>query len=140
MTPYEYAMAVHGAMPTGPAQAAVRARHLGPKNLLKGVTWTDNYYIDASGNVKPDTGSMYSDYIPVTVGASYKLTGTQVHSASANKRIHGYKDNKGWTQQVTYKGVTPGPFEVAWTVPSGVAYIRISCRDTDEGLCLTEEG
>ena len=138
MTPYEYAMAVHGAMPTGLMQAAVRS-HKAVKNLLQGVTWTDGYYIAAGGAVTADTGSMYSDYIPVTVGSSYKLTGTQVHNVSANKRIHGYKDTKAWKQQITYKGVTPGPFEVAWTVPSGVAYIRISCRDTDEKLCLTEE-
>ena len=104
----------------------------GSVNMLNTAT-QESGYINASGEVVTDGGiSQHSALIPVTVGNQYTFSG--VTSGVGNKRVHGYNSNGVWVQQLdfAYTASVGEAYSVTVTIPSGIAYMKVSYMDLDK--------
>jgi len=112
------------------------------KNLFNPDETTDGKYIGSSGSIGDDASSMISEYIPVTVGEKYSWSFTTNFSqgsgyANGNRRMHGYKSDGTWKQQIAYINVTDSVatrHTITGTIPSDVAFVRLSEKLTDENI------
>lgn len=112
------------------------------KNLFNPDETTDGKYIGSSGSIGDDASSVISEYIPVTVGEKYTWSFVTNYSqgssyANGNRRMHGYKSDGTWKQQLTYYNVTGSEaqqYTLTATIPSGVAFVRLSEKITDENI------
>ena len=79
-------------------------------------------YLDSSGAVVADSGSMVSDYIPVTAGnvvKTYYMSGSNVYAANMGT-VCGYNASKEFVSG------TRSTYVNTLTVPSGVSYLRFN--------------
>ena len=79
--------------------------------------------IDENGNEVANASINRTDYIPVT-GATGTLKMTI--ASGYNIRIHGYNSSKAWVEQIKVISTTGADVFDTFTIPSGIAYIRIS--------------
>ena len=95
-------------------------------NFPNNLEWTQDYAIDASGNLMSTDGAAYSSLIPAnaeTIGHLYEVS----ISTGRTLRIHGYDTNGNWVSQLTWKQtLSMGRYIVYANVPDNVKYIRIS--------------
>lgn len=114
-------------------------------NLLNTATNITGYFINSSGVINKDNGtpvSQYTDLIPVETGKNYTLSLISNRSSSGNNRVHGYDSNGNWVQEINHATPTTGPdvpFTLTGTIPSGIAYVRISYGINDVEA-MYEEG
>ena len=112
------------------------------KNLYNPETVTTSAYINASGTITPITGSgdeikCYSDLIPVTAGPITYSGTTDVTAPTWARRLHGYDASGNWVQQLGNtqpNGTSVVDFTINATVPSNVAYVRISGLTNDTNV------
>ena len=101
-------------------------------NLFNKSTCIQGYYLDGSGNPKPDAPSEYSELIPVEAGKTYTISGICTTEKDGNKRFHAYNSAGKWLRQQAYYSAKAGkPYSSTFTIPNDVAYIRISVRIAD---------
>ena len=93
------------------------------------ITWdveSDGKYIGADGSIGQSSSFHYSDLLPVTQG-EYRYTFTASGFATnRNTRIHGYNSSGEWVEQLAYESTQNGTYNIDFTVPVGISYIRIS--------------
>jgi hypothetical protein len=123
------------------ADGTVETINVHGKNLLNQAT-EEIGYIDSSGNVI-DTGaaglvSRHSALIPVTVSNTYVFSGKTADAIGTyNKRVHGYDSNGTWVQQISFtQAQQNSDYSVIATVPTGVAYIKLSYNGSDTEVQL----
>ena len=112
------------------------------KNLFNPENVTNGKYIGSSGSIGDDASSEITGLIPVTVGEKYSWSFTTNFSQGAgyvhgNRRMHGYKSDGTWEQQIAYLNVTDSVatrHTITGTIPSGVAFVRLSEKKTDEEI------
>lgn len=106
------------------------------KNLLDDSKNTNNYYINASGNITPGENFAYTTLIPVEQ-TIYTFSSIQTAlNLTNNKRIHGYDKNGNWIEQITYSTITTGntsqDYSITFTINnSNIKYVRISYFKSD---------
>lgn len=104
-------------------------------NLHDSSTDTAGYYISANGTITASVSYSYSALIPVTEGQKYIFRGHNSRDASESKRLHGYDSSGNWVRQIGYVNAPAlGDYSLVETIPTGIAYIRISFRTTDTGI------
>lgn len=107
------------------------------KNLLNSATNVEGSYISATGVITADNStppkSQYTDLIPVVAGEKYTWSLISNRATSGNNRCHGYDANGDWAQQVAFDSSGAGgeAFTLTATIPSGVAFVRLSYGATD---------
>lgn len=111
------------------------------KNLANPDTNIQGYYISASGVMTAQAGDWYTDLIPVSQGDHIYVSGYHNQTDNGNKRLHGYKPDGTWKQQLTFaavpaKSTLPAYYACDATVPAGVSYIRFSYRMQDTDVML----
>lgn len=111
------------------------------KNLANPNTNIQGYYISANGAVTAQAGDWYTDLIPVSQGDHIYVSGYHNQTDNGNKRLHGYKLDGTWKQQLTFaavpaKSTLPAYYACDATVPAGVAYVRFSYRMQDTDVML----
>ena len=111
------------------------------KNLYNPATRVDGYYINSSCVEVAKDVCAISDYISVVPGESYVWSGISGETGSNNKRVVGYSESKTSPQVVNSVAVSGAnvPYENSFTVPSGVAFIRLSFNISD-GEIMVEHG
>lgn len=100
------------------------------KNLFNGNRISG--YISDDGTEGIDNNSFHSDYIPVAQGEQYTYSCLASITSTFNRRVQGYDANKQWKVMID-KNATNGAGNktCAFTVPDGVAYIRIQFYGND---------
>ena len=99
----------------------------GGKNIFNINDVVDGYYISASGVVTAESGDAYSNKIAVEEGEAYTLSFMKNEATSHNYRIHGYDSSENWVSQLDYiSASTAESRNRTFTIPNGVAYIKIS--------------
>ena len=111
------------------------------KNLYNPATRVDGYYINSSCVEVAKDVCAISDYISVVPGESYVWSGISGETGSNNKRVVGYSESKTSPRVVNSVAVSGAnvPYENSFTVPSGVAFIRLSFNISD-GEIMVEHG
>lgn len=103
------------------------------KNLFDLESVTNNYYINVSGVITYGSAYMYSALMPVESGKTY-VTSLKHTGAGETKRIHGYDKYGNWVQQLgtfsTPASETAVQYSASVTIPSGVAYARVSLSNS----------
>lgn len=95
-------------------------------NLLNGVTYTDGYYINASGNYVADSKYRYSSLIDVTEGHRYYFVFDTINT-SLYTSVHFYNSSDVWQSRYFSMGTTTeGTFVRTIDIPSGITKIRLS--------------
>lgn len=101
------------------------------EGTISGATWTENYYISATGVATSSSGFRYSSLIPVKNGLYELILFRKATSSSArNTRIHGYDSNGTWVKQISVlytPGATTGKIKtIVDCTDTSIKYIRIS--------------
>jgi hypothetical protein len=103
------------------------------KNLYNSAAITNGYYISyTNGALLANSTSAVSDYIPVTVGQSYYISG-RITSSGA-RGVTYYDSSKVIVN--TPSGPTTwgdGALNGVYTIPAGVAYMRITVKFSGTG-------
>lgn len=102
---------------------------IGADNLLTGVSWTDNYYINASGVVTANNLFRYSDEIEVESNSFYKLIVDSFKQyENTNTRILGYDSSHNFVRALaTYRNNnTTERLTFEFNTSGSIKYIRIS--------------
>lgn len=137
------ALKIWGTEYTGVKGFKAGAHSDGPagKNLYNPATRVDGYYINSSCVEVAKDVCAISDYISVVPGESYVWSGISGETGSNNKRVVGYSESKTSPQVVNSVAVSGAnvPYENSFTVPSGVAFIRLSFNISD-GEIMVEHG
>ena len=110
-------------------------------NLLKSVSKTNGYFLNASGVTGTDENFCYTDLIPVEVGKKYNFTGKSTISSASNRRIHEYNSSGEWVRQAAYQNVDANAlYSLSVTIPNGTAYLKVSYGVNDENAELVRDG
>ena len=109
------------------------------KNLLNINACTSNYYLSSSGVPTSSSGDKYSELIPVTPGETFYYYG--IAGKNGNRRFHGYNSEGNWVQQITtVAAVLNQAYDSgAITIPSGIAYVRLSFNGNDSDVMLERD-
>ena len=99
------------------------------KNLIAPNAITEGQDMTESGEINTSSNSSRTELIPVTGGNTYTMSAI-AGAASWTRRIHAYKANGDWIEQVdTIQSTTIGErFSVTFTAPAAAAFVRISFR------------
>ena len=108
----------------------------GKTNLLDGVSYTENAYLNASGVETTNQNDFhYTDYIPFNGNEHTLFVNRTVISSYI--RIHGYNSNKEWVKQIIADNFTKtGVYGIYFL--ENVAYIRISTNKGNKLLAVLE--
>ena len=103
-------------------------------SILDESTNITGYYLNGSGVATEGADAQYTDLIPVNQHEWYKWSLSS--SVGGNDRMHGYKADGTWKQQIAYK-TSSASFEIIAQIPTDVAYVRLSYHigDTDVKFC-----
>lgn len=106
-------------------------------NILDESTFTDGYFIDASGTITASPVSSISALVAVETNRTYCLSGLTTEGGG-NKRVHGYDASGNWVAQLVVVGpVSAGVhYGAKFTVPSGVTQVRLSIYTSDTNVKL----
>ena len=112
------------------------------KNLFDKTDVVKGYYISSTGVITQSADFCYSGLIPVEVGKTYTWSFYR-NSTSSNRRWHGYNTNGDWVCQLDVDAsvsATVGGKYHTITIPSGVAYTRLSIMQHELNTNQVEEG
>lgn len=110
------------------------------KNLFD-ISTKEFGYINQNGVITADANiSSHSTYIPVENGKTYTFSGINENSQYiANKRVHGYDENKQWVRQLAmehFEANTPSNYAVTFTVTEDIKYVCLSYLTNDTNVML----
>lgn len=110
-------------------------------NIYDPSTRTEGSYINSSGVIASAAAACISDFIPVTAGKSYTWTGVSGETGDNNKRVCGYNSSKSGAQVINSVAVSGQGISYTneFTVPNGLAYIRISLNKTDTDVIVSDD-
>lgn len=110
-------------------------------NIYDPSTRTEGSYINSSGVIASAAAACISDFIPVTAGKSYTWTGVSGETGDNNKRVCGYNSSKSGVQVINSVAVSGQGISYTneFTVPNGLAYIRISLNKTDTDVIVSDD-
>lgn len=122
------------------------------KNKFNPNVETLGYYISATGVPTLSAEDAYTEPIPVNAGDTYYIYGFHNNIGKAgktgNKRAHGYNSNGDWVGQLGVFQITaamnaaatePIEFNINFTVPNNVAYIKFSHRQDDTSIMIEKD-
>ena len=96
------------------------------QDLFNGVDEVEGYYLNnTTGAPVANSGSAYTDIIPVTAGKKYELMYITTGNSTSAVRVMAYASNV-WQSQCGYLGSAPGYNRIVFTVPNGSDGVRIS--------------
>ncbi len=127
----------------GQAEAIRKARSnyadyiIGAPDLIGDANYTEGYYLDDGGTPVSYSNFHYTSLIPVSEGdyTLFYMSGPTTNPI----RIHGYKSDESWDNMIDKWPIGGGPNILQTrviSVPSGIAYIRISTINTKPMLAL----
>ena len=96
--------------------------------LLANTTWTDGYYVNASGVVSPSAASRMSDYIAVSPGMSaFMITEhSPLNTQLITSSISAYTSAKVFIERLGTTSHREGTASVRVTIPDNAAYVIVS--------------
>ena len=110
------------------------------KNMINPqLDLTTHYCLNETGAAEYNSTYCYTKYYPVEAGQEYYFYGTGSFT-NKDKRVHGYasQSEDSWVAQLGLASNVSSydPYEIHFTVPIGVNYIRCSYCDLDRQVML----